>query len=216
MISHWTLPDVFTGQPEDAAAGLQSYFVRQLRDGSGPLYTGAMFEKIGGDQTGVADRYTPADLIAVSMLSVDVPARVSIALLGPDAQTAASLLASIPPGLDLVDAGPSVISKGSPAWELWDMLMAYGDVGPTTASKLIARKRPRLIPVQDSVVVATLHHPKRGDFWASMRETLHRDIGEGRTLSTWLRQAHETAEIGPEISELRIFDVLVWLSGKRA
>lgn len=215
VISHWTLPAVFAGPPEDAVADLQSYFVRQPPDDSGPLYTGAMFEKIGGDQTGIEDGYTAADLIAVSMLSVEVPARVSIALLGPDAHKAASLLADIPPDLDLVDAPSSVSSKGSAAWELWDMLMAYGDIGPTTASKLIARKRPRLIPVQDSVVVATLHHPKRGDFWASMREALHRDLGDGQTLSTWLRQAREAAGIGPKISELRIFDVLVWLNGRR-
>lgn len=144
-----------------------------------------------------------------------MPARVSIALLGPDAVAVASLLAKIPSDLDLVAAGPSVISKGSPAWSLWDMLVSYRDVGPTTASKLIARKRPRLIPIQDSVVVASLHHPQRGDFWASMREALNRDLGDGRTLSTWLRQAREAAGIGPETSELRIFDVLVWLDGKR-
>jgi hypothetical protein len=150
------------------------------------------------------------------MLSVDVPARVSIALLGPDAEHASSLLAYIPAGLELVDAEPSVVSHGSAAWELWDMLIGYDKVGPTTASKLMARKRPNLIPIHDSVVLATLRHAEGSDFWASTRGALLGTVAGGGTLSNWLRRAQDAAGIAPDISELRVFDVLGWLHGKRA
>jgi hypothetical protein len=215
MRSIWSLPPVFYQSPDNSAADLRSYFLGRLADDSGPLFTGSMFEKII-DEPDTPNRFTPADLLAVSMLSVDVPARVSIALLGPAADKASTLLAGIPTDLDLAAAEPSAVGRQSSSWALWNLLMAYDEVGPTTASKLIARKRPRLIPVQDSVVVATLKHPKGADFWASMRTTLQETVGDGMSLSNWLGAARDTAGIDPGISELRVFDVLVWRHGKRA
>lgn len=61
MTWHWTLPNLFDGSPDEAVADLQSYFVAHLPDGSGPLYTGAMFERL------VAVR--PAQKIATPQLT---------------------------------------------------------------------------------------------------------------------------------------------------
>jgi hypothetical protein len=65
------------------------------------------------------------------------------------------------------------------------------------------------MPVQDSVVVAALDH--EGDFWATLRDYLNRDE---RALSSWLREAHAGAGLSDQVSDLRVFDVLIWMSGK--
>ena len=188
--------------------------MQPLADESGPRFTGAMFETIGAGEAS-PHRFTASDILAVSMLSVDVPARVSIALLENDAEHAADLLAAIPVDIDLADAEPAHIAPGSAAWQLWDLLRSYDEVGPTIASKLMARKRPRLIPIQDSVVTATLSHPRRGDFWAAMREALGGTVANGMTLSGWLRAAQNEAQIPRHVTQLRVFDVLVWMNGKQ-
>jgi hypothetical protein len=67
------IPDIF--EEGGAAAGLLArYFGTGPADGS--PFTGAFFERLdsGGDRLAVRDLFTAEDLVAVSMLSVDVPA----------------------------------------------------------------------------------------------------------------------------------------------
>ena len=95
------------------------------------------------------------------------------------------------------------------AGKLRSTLLGAPGIGWVTDSKLMARKRPRLIPIIDSVVVQTLNHPADGKFWARLREYLHTDdlharLGAIRTSST--------APAGT--SAIRIFDVIVRMVGK--
>lgn len=54
----------------------------------------------------------------------------------------------------------STYEKGSPAFRLWELFRQCGGKHrPVTASKLLARKRPRLTPVYDSQVRAILKAP---------------------------------------------------------
>jgi hypothetical protein len=212
--SGMTLPDAMTPGSPVAPELLTRYFTARWQPNGQPAYTGAMFERLGGggDRTEVADRFTAEDIVAVSMLSVDVPARASLMILGADAAVLSRLLAAIPADLDMVDADGSHIGSSSPADELWHHLVAYDDVGWVTAGKLIARKRPRLVPVYDSVVKTVLGYTG-GSFWLDLREQLR---AQDRRLHDWLCQARGLAGLSEEISALRVFDVLAWMTGKEA
>lgn len=94
--------------------------------------------------------------------------------------------------------------------DLWRAVRKAG-VGPVTTSKLLARKRPKLLPVIDSVVRDTLKHPARGDFWLTLRESLN---DEGR-LYKHLLHIRDKAGIEEGVSIIRCFDVVVWRIGKR-
>jgi hypothetical protein len=82
----------------------------------------------------------------------------------------AALLREVPRRLDLHDADPSVVSEGSRLDRLWHLIEAQHDVGWVTAGKLLARKRPRLVPVYDRVVMDAVGRPRK--FWLSLREAL--------------------------------------------
>lgn len=117
------------------------------------------------------------------------------------------VLSQIPANLDIWDAGPEHLGRESPAWHLWDMLIAIDGVGPTRASKLLARKRPRLMPVLDSVVTEHLFSAVT-DQWAALHDALQDP--ELRKALDALRPASIPAEF--HLTTLRLFDVLSWMS----
>lgn len=144
-------PDLVVECRTDRATDLLQRYYRVLPDGR-PAYTGARFEAVGAFADD-PDMLAPADFVAVSMLSVDVPAQAAIRLLERDSSTLSALLSRIPADLDIVDAEPEDLSSRSAAGELWNVLRGGKDgLGRTTTSKLIAVKRPRLIPIWDSRV----------------------------------------------------------------
>ena len=187
---------------------LRTYFGTE---GSDKPYTGAYFETLGGgDAPAHRDVITPLDIVAVSTLSVDVPAAASIALLGPDADRVSALLSGIPADVDLVDAEDALISEASPASQLWELLRGYKGVGRTKTSKLMARKRPRLVPIFDSVVERELGLNGSSGHWTGMREVLRADDGALHRRAVTLQ---DTPGVGPLISPLRVIDVVVWMHG---
>jgi hypothetical protein len=80
-----------------------------------------------------------------------------------------------------------------------------------TTSKLLARKRPRLLPVIDSVVKEMLKHPAKASFWLTLCAQLNADGGR---LNDHLLAVREEAGFS-SISVIRCFDVVVWMIGKR-
>jgi Family of unknown function (DUF6308) len=203
-----TLPEALDGTDHDkAVTALRTYF--GLGAGLTP-YTGAFFERLGGggDRGEIRDVITAEDLVAVSMLSVDVPARAALRILGTDGRRISDLLSEIPTALDLVDVDPEVINGSWPGWQLWDLLHGMYGVGPVTAGKLVARKRPRLLPVYDSVVAERVGSPK--GFWAALNCDLRAD---DKALNQKLLDIRAQAEIGNDISALRVFDIVTWMPG---
>lgn len=205
----WSLPDVL--YRDEAATLLKEYFfARDTRDPSLTAYTGAVFEQfpVGVDRLATANIFTSDDLLAVNMLSVDVPAQAAILMLGPDADRLSQLLAQIPHDLDLAYADPEHIDEGSASRQLWELVRSYRGIGQTRASKLLARKRPRLFPVIDSVVKRALGHSDKASFWQTMRHHLSVD---DRALHRQLLNLRDEAGLPENISALRVFDVVVWM-----
>lgn len=207
-IAVWTTPEVLNPRHSDQAAGLLRRYFETGAEGQ-PNYTGSMFERFdgGGDASEVVDRFTAADLVAVSMLSVEVPAAAALRILEPGQRHLNDVLAALPHDVDLVNANDAHLEH---AERLWERIRAAG-VGPVTTSKLLARKRPRMLPVIDSVVKDVLHHPRRGDFYRTLQHHLAID---GQALHHHLKDVRDRAEIGSDISVIRCFDVIVWLTGR--
>ncbi len=82
-------------------------------------------------------------------------------------------------------------------------------VGPTRASKLLARKRPRLFPIRDEVVGKVLGLER--EFWEPLRQALRAQDG---ALDSRLARLHAEAALPTEVTRLRVFDVLAWSEGK--
>lgn len=189
-----------------AAATLTDYF----RPEAGPAavtWTGGWFERLagGGDRAQTANSITADDLVAVTMLGVQMPAAVCVNLLhGPLGEAIGSLLVSIPVDVALEDAEAELVRTGSSADMAWHLLTEQHGVDWVIAGKLLARKRPQLVPVYDNVVRCGLGTP--GSFWESLRLELRRD---DRRLAARLHTLRDDAGV-PHVSAIRVLDVLLW------
>jgi hypothetical protein len=184
---------------------VRGYFERTE---SGPRFTGSHFETLGGagDEPDVANRFTAADLVAVTTLSVDVPARAAIILLDERATAYAELLAAIPTGIEPdTDQGRRLLTdRDSPLWQLWRELKSLDGIGWVTAGKLCARKRPAIAPVYDQHVEAAVGKPPS---WWDMVADEFRDPALGHTLE----RLADDADVPGHVSRLRLLDAAIWM-----
>jgi len=192
---------------------LRRYFGIDMPPGA-VAYTGSRFEHLagGGDLPEVADRITAEDLVAVQTLSVTVPASVTLDILeGPLGVRLSGLLQAIPRDIDMVEVEASDLAPGSSSARAWQLLKDQPDVGWVIAGKLLARKRPKLLPVYDKVVRCALGRP-HPSFWLALHAALRAD---DRALHRQLLALRHTAELPETVSALRVCDVVVWM-GHRA
>jgi hypothetical protein len=178
-------------------------------------YSGAHFERIGGggDRPGIADQFTAEDLLAVTMLSVRIEGYHALEILNYQAGKLNGLLARIPVDVDLQDPGAAAhIAKGGPAWRLWAAICDIeprperNRIGPVAAGKLLARKRPRLLPVYDSRIKKVLSRPRTDNqWWHDLHDQLINDLELVQELEKVRNRA------GADLmSLLRVFDVMCW------
>ena len=168
---------------------------------SGDLFTGRWFEKFASMSD--PDRFDAADMLAVESLSVKVPPESAAMLIITEAERFSSLLHDVPRDVDLWDVDHPVIDMGGPAAELHTMLGSLHGVGWVTAGKLMAAKRPRLIPILDNKVKSLLAPPRRR-FWMTMHEQLS-DEARRRTITEVCATAPDDASL------LRRIDVALWM-----
>ena len=88
--------------------------------------------------------------------------------------------------------------------ELWPVLCGLPGVHDSVASKLLARKRPHLAPITDSVIVAAVSTP--GWTWPTIRRCFQDTVFR-----------HGVEEVRPDCrgagdaSLLRVFDIALWM-----
>jgi len=111
----------------------------------------------------------------------------------------------------MVEAEVSDLAPGSPADQAWHLLCDQNGVDWVLAGKLLARKRPRLLPVYDKVVRCALGHP-RPSFWLALHAALRAD---DYALHRQLLELRQIAGVPETVSALRVCDVAVWM-GHRA
>ncbi|MBO1755282.1 DUF6308 family protein [Allobranchiibius sp. CTAmp26] len=202
-------PSLQPGAQDQAVAVLKEYFTHRGASGN-LLYSGGAFDgwDPSGTRTASENIFTADDIVAVSLLSVDVPGQAAISILETRRNEFATLLGAVGPDRDLVDE-PSIEEGVFPGWPLWRALMDLPGMGPTTVSKILARKRPRLIPVYDSVIRTHVFN-NSGMQWVPLWNALRADDGAQQQQLVQLRAS---AGLPEYISPLRIFDVLAWMDG---
>lgn len=216
-----TLPTILTEGNEEEAARLVAAYYRRLPEGL-PAYTGSYFNSWagGGDSGENRDTITADDLIAVSFLSVRIPGEAAIGFLDTHKDKISSLLKEIPSDHNFAHVSPAnfpqVLGEDSAALELWHVLRGCDTgrwgVGRTKASKIMARKRPHLIPIYDSVVAPLMGLKKSDNQWLTWHGAFTEDPG----LQQRLRKIREISGVEELISDLRVMDIVLWMYGKQS
>lgn len=191
-----------------AVEALRTYFTPRPAG----RFSGAHFERLGGggDRPGVAYEFTAEDLVAVATLAVNISGEAAIEILETRRARLHELLRAIPTDRALADLTAEEVGPAWPVRDLYRELLSVDSIGETSATKLLARKRPHLVPILDSVVTDELGIIK-GNYWVPLHAWL---TAEERAAHSRLDQLRATAGLGPEISVLRVFDVLTWMTGK--
>lgn len=215
------LPRILTEGNEEEAARLLAAYYRRTADGL-PAYTGSYFNSWagGGDSATNANVITADDLVAVSFLAVDIPGEAAMGILDTHKEQISSLLAKIPADRDLAEI-PSgefadTFGPDSPATQLWHLLRGRDTgrwgVGETKTSKIMARKRPRLVPIYDSVVgpLMGLNGNSTGQ-WS----TWHNAFIENPGLLHHLATIRQISGIEDPISDIRVMDIVLWMYGRQ-
>ncbi len=170
----------------------------------GLYFTGSAFDRMIA--VSPTDRYTADDIVAVSMLSVQVPPTAAVRLLEGAVN---DLLQAVPAGASLW-TNPGLLDEGGAAWALWDSVRGLEGVGPVTTSKLLAAKRPNLVPVFDRYVSEGLHTGP--SFWRFWQDVVRGTVVAGKeSLQSLVHTARERAAVPAYVSDLRVVDVVVWM-----
>jgi hypothetical protein len=205
-------------------------------DAEGYVYSGAAFDtyaRATGSQqpcTGHAElpaavnAVTDSDLIALSLLGIRVTGYQALSITGRLAGKIGDRLAQIPPQARIESEDASVLlARGGPAWQLWELLRDVTDrrtgkrLGPVAAGKLLARKRPGLIPISDSHTRNAFSRPAPAldvSWWDAVWSAAldQRRSADGMTLWEYLAGLRAPAEV-PHLPILRVLDILGWMHG---
>lgn len=174
-----------------AAALVSEYY-----DETGP-FAGATFETLG---TNEPNRIGVDDLLALTLLDVKVTPPGIRQVLTRDAALLSASLAAIPTDLPLWEADDATLER---ATQLYKHLKNVPSIKQVVAGKLLARKRPMLIPVVDKWVIDALKAPKNS-YWVSIREALQDQARRDR-----IEACRATAPVS--VSTLRLLDVIIWM-----
>ncbi|MGN7212443.1 DUF6308 family protein [Brachybacterium paraconglomeratum] len=219
---HITIPEILRGEREYEAADRINYYFTELTKKHRPLFSGSAYDGFAPDEN-PEDAFTAADFLSTGLLGVHVPGKAIVKFLTDERfmKELEGLLRLLPANVDLGDLDKEHFDqlmgkKGSHGYILWDVIRGnsipgrggkdYVGMGETLTSKLLARKRPRLIPIWDSRIERQLNLSGSKDHWNWMWEAVTDDGGE---LNDRLRRIREKSG-QKEISLLRTFDVAVW------
>jgi len=159
------------------------------------------------------NQFTEADIQAVKKLNVH-PDKARAWLLGETDDEAGQLLAKIPGDTDIWDVEAAdfdkVLAKGSPAFTLWEEIDALLEGNRragrgVAAGKLLAGKRPRLLPIFDVETVASELHVTEANVWEAFWCTFrHPDVRDHlEVIKSQVPQAES-------LTLLRVLDIVVW------
>jgi hypothetical protein len=150
-------------------------------------------------------RITADDVLAVAALGVVIPANEAAELVYGNTAAVSEALKRIPLSVTLWNASDDVIGAGSAAWDAWELLeRPY--VGRTSKSKLLAVKRPALLPVWDTKIDAYLGG--YAEWWLPLRDALRDDALRAAA-------AAATSTAPRHVTLLRRMDVALWMAAKR-
>lgn len=179
---------------------------------AGGSFTGAYFEKltVGTSDQDVIDA---GDVAALWALSVAVGPEQSRALLSGEVAERITAGLRTTPDRDLVELTMDEVEdlvdeRNDGLGTAWRAIRSVNEMGPVKTSKLLSRKRPKLVPIYDAVVDATLGMKGSKSQWHLYNVALRADDGALH------RRLVELTPAGSGLSALRVFDIIVWMHGK--
>jgi hypothetical protein len=191
---------------EEDGVAIGSDVDRYFKGAERDRFTGRWFERWAA--LGDPNHFGATDILAVETLSVTVPPEAAADLVLTRSDEFDDLLAQLPAEKVLWDVPEAVVSDGGFADQLHQLLKDLPGVGWVTAGKLMAAKRPALIPVYDARIKAVLN-PAGGPFWLPLQEALRDE-----SLRALIE---ETTSMAPDgVALLRRLDVALWMYGGRA
>ena len=182
-------------------------------------YTGSYFDTTGrrasedwADPS--PDRLTMEDIQSTALLSVSLKPVTTIALLEQNDRLT-GLLAQIPTDLDLA-AAPDADEPWTGFWveaaEAHSILREVNGVARTVASKLLARKRPALLPVWDTRVSGILGTAGVDNDWQLMQSVFRAHQPALKSLLRELTARFPDVDRVRALTELRVLDIVLWMS----
>lgn len=206
------------------AADLIRAYYRVTENGT-RKFTGAAFDRIASNPDPQPNSFTDSDLLGLSLLSVPVGVEIVRDLRSGtfDEEVPGfglslnELLAKVPTDVrfeECLDDGRFALylAPGSAADTLWKATrhmstqQSWG-FGDTRISKLLATKRPLLVPIFDSVVGAAFGYGHAGEHWNDVRALMQLEgVQEG------LRNSKFSS--GAEVSLIRALDIILWMELK--
>lgn len=219
----FAVPEILREDRFDEAVDRINYYYTERTTKGRKLYSGSLFDEFAPEQN-PEDTFTAADFLATGLLGVHVPGEAIVKFF-TDTELMTELerhLRDLPADIDLGDLNKPEFdrllgSTESPGFMLWDLIRGrrvvrkkkgtdHVGMGPTLTSKLLARKRPRLIPIWDSRIRRQVQLPDSGDHWEGMWHALTDDNCQLNRRLTELRG--NSGQV--QISLLRTFDVAAW------
>jgi hypothetical protein len=160
-------------------------------------FAGHLFDELGDNPW---DRFTSDDALAITFLDVALEPLAVRALLDPAASWS-EMLKAITGARKLWEATGADLAAADALWSA--AVKALPGVGPTNAGKLLARKRPHLVPIYDRVIEAFLGPPP-GQFWWALRGALQDEARRSRI-------DHLAGQLDRVPSTIRLLDVAIWM-----
>lgn len=160
-------------------------------------FAGLLFDGAAVLTDNPPDEFTAHDLLATTLLDVSVSAKATAALLGGHRRNEA--LGKVSAHAKLWEGDEDAMRCAD---DLWHLLCELEGIGPVIAGKLLARKRPNLIPIVDSVILKAL--PLAGSAWRDLSLAL-------ADVETRVNIEAVRGDVPSSISTLRLLDVSVWM-----
>jgi len=177
---------------------IELYFSDDLKS----RFAGSLFDSLGDNPT---DCFTPSDLLSLNLLDIrlqpEAVRRISSGEFDESLQT-------VPSNVHIWEMDLEIYDKAN---GLWKKLKDVHQVDQTTISKLLARKRPHLLPIQDSIVVKALDL-KGLNWWMPLSEVMKEQKLQMRLseLAEFAKNSNNE-EIQYTPSLLRVLDVSIWM-----
>ncbi len=119
-------------------------------------------------------RIEPLDLIAMTALGAAAPVTASAWILGDLGQwLTTEKLSDIPTDVSLAAADASVIHRLA---DLYNLLRSDASLTRSATTRLLAAKRPSLVPVDDATTRRALSYTKTDSWWLLWREAMNDDV----------------------------------------
>ena len=192
------------------SGALMTYF-----HGTSGQFSGSLFDSIGGggDRLDIENQITREDVLALAAVNAPVPAAIaSLMLAQPASGRLATWLRQLPTDIDLWDAEDHTLAIATKACDEIRTIHEAGARstagGGFAATKLLARKRPRLVPLYDEKVRGVVHLAEGASWWFSLRDAMRAD-GEDNEVRFRVCAAMREADVG-YVSVLRGLDVILW------